>query len=111
MIDDADRIIPLYERHARAWHGDRLKNLFERPWLDQFLALLPRAASILDIGCGSGEPIARYFIEAGYDLAGADSSPAMIEMCQSRFPNQTWFVADMRTLSLGRRFEGCACVG
>jgi hypothetical protein len=67
---------------------------------------LPRTGSILDIGCGSGEPIARYLIEAGYDLTGADSSPAMIEMCKSRFPNQNWLIEDMRILSLARRFEG-----
>jgi SAM-dependent methyltransferase len=106
MADDAERIIPLYDRYARAWDGDRLKSLFEPPWLDRFLALLPRTGSILDIGCGSGEPIARYLIEAGYDLTGADSSPAMIEMCKSRFPNQNWLVKDMRTVSLDRRFEG-----
>jgi SAM-dependent methyltransferase len=106
MADDAERITSLYDRHAHAWDGDRLKILFERPWLDRFLALLPRTGSILDIGCGSGEPIARHLIEAGYDLTGADSSPAMIEMCKSRFPNQNWLIEDMRILCLARRFEG-----
>jgi trans-aconitate methyltransferase len=67
---------------------------------------MPRGGSILDAGCGSAEPIARYFIEAGYALTGVDSSPAMIGLCRSRFPRRTWVVSDMRTLSLGRRFEG-----
>lgn len=106
MTDDAERIIALYERHARAWDGLRWKSLFERPWLDRFMVLLPRQGSVLDIGCGSGEPIGRYFIEAGYGVTGADSSAAMIDMCRSRFPAQTWIVADMRKLSLSRRFNG-----
>ena len=106
MTDDADRIIGLYERHARTWDGDRRRNLFERSWLEKFLALLPPGGSILDIGCGSAEPVARHFIEAGYDLTGVDSSPAMIKLCRRRFPDRTWVVADMRTLSLDRRFDG-----
>jgi hypothetical protein len=39
-------------------------------------------------------------------VAGVDSSPALIGMCKSRFPDQDWVVMDMRTLSFDRRFEG-----
>jgi SAM-dependent methyltransferase len=106
MADDADQIIDLYDRHASCWDGERWRNLFERPWLDRFLALLPPGGSIVDIGCGSAEPIAGYFIAAGYELTGVDSSPAMISLCRSRFPNRAWVVADMRTLVLDRRFDG-----
>ena len=96
----------LYQRHAQAWASERGNTLFEKPWLDQFLALMPRGAPIVDIGCGSAEPIARYFIEKGYDVTGADSSPALIDICKTRFPRQNWIIADMRTLSLGRFFSG-----
>ena len=106
MADDADRIIELYDRHARAWETQRGRELFERPWLDRFLALVPRGGSVLDLGCGSGEPIARTLIEAGYGVTGVDSSPAMIALCESRFPDARWLVADMRGLSLGQRFDG-----
>ena len=106
MCDDAGRIIDLYERHAQHWDRNRSRNLFERPWLARFLALLPAGGSVLDIGCGSGEPISRHFIEAGYTLTGVDSSPAMIGFCQARFPDETWIMADMRALSLDARFDG-----
>ena len=106
MTDHADRIIGLYDRHAHAFDNERWRNLFERPWLDRFAALVPHGGSILDIGCGCGEPIARHFIETGYRLTGIDSSSAMIDLCVSRFPQQSWAVADMRTLDLGRRFDG-----
>src|SRR5262245_56896980 len=59
MTDDAERIIDLCERYADTWDRERWRNLFERPWLDRFLALIPAGGSIV-IGCGSGEPIARY---------------------------------------------------
>jgi SAM-dependent methyltransferase len=106
MESEAERIIGLYQRHATDWDRDRERSLFEKAWLDRFLALLPQTATILDIGCGSAEPIARYLIEKGCDVTGIDSSPALIGMCKERFPDQDWIVADMRKLSLDRRFDG-----
>jgi SAM-dependent methyltransferase len=105
-VTDAERIIGLYDRHAEYWDGVRGRNLLEKPCLDKFLAQLRPGASILDIGCGSGEPISRYFIEKGFHVTGVDCSPNLIGICKSRFPNQNWIVADMRTLALDRRFEG-----
>ncbi|MGB3446183.1 MAG: class I SAM-dependent methyltransferase [Xanthobacteraceae bacterium] len=104
--DASTQIVNLYERHARTFDRERGKNLFERGWLDRFRAVAGAGASILDIGCGSGEPIASYFIEAGHDITGIDSSETMIALCRERFPAQSWMVADMRRLNLGRRFNG-----
>jgi len=106
MSDAAEKIVGLYDRNAARYDQDRLRILFEKVWLDRFLALLPKGGAILDIGCGMAEPIARYFIDAGYALTGVDSSPAMIGLCKRRFPDHDWRVADMRTLSLGRSFDG-----
>jgi cyclopropane fatty-acyl-phospholipid synthase-like methyltransferase len=74
--------------------------------LDRFLALMPSGSSILDVGCGSADPIGRYFIEQGYDITGVDSSKDLIGLCKSKFPKQKWIIADMRELSLDRRFGG-----
>ena len=106
MSRDAARIIGLYDRHALRWDRDRSRHLFERPWLDRFLALLPAQASVLDIGCGCGEPLARYIIERGHRLTGVDSSSSMIAVCERRFPQAVWQLADMRALSLERVFDG-----
>lgn len=102
----SEDIIGLYERHAQAFDGDRGKALFERGWLDRFRAVAGEGRAILDIGCGSGEPIARYLIAAGHPLTGVDSSARMIGMCRVRFPDHAWIVADMRTLALPSRFGG-----
>jgi trans-aconitate methyltransferase len=106
MTSEAERIIGLYQRHARAWAQERGNRLLEKEWLDRFRHLLPPVANVLDIGCGSGEPIARYLVEQGCDITGVDSSPEMIAMCEGRFPLQNWLTADMRVLSLGRTFDG-----
>ena len=106
MEDGAERIVGLYRRHARAWAADRGNTLTEGAWLDRFLALLPPGGAVLDIGCGSGEPIGRYVVGRGHPVTGVDSSPEMIGMCRECLPEQDWRVADMRTLSLGRAFDG-----
>jgi trans-aconitate methyltransferase len=106
MDSPAKRIIGLYQRHANSFDRERGRGLFEKPSLDRFLALLQPGASILDLGCGSAEPIARYLKGQGCHVTGVDSSPALIEICKSRFPEQNWIVNDMRTLSLSRRFDG-----
>lgn len=106
MTHDADRIIGLYQHHASTFDRDRNRTLFEKEWLDRFRALIPDGGALLDLGCGVGEPIARYLIEAGYSLTGVDSAPSMIAMCRERFPAQTWRVADMRELALARTFDG-----
>jgi SAM-dependent methyltransferase len=101
-----DDIIDLYERHARDFDRDRSRSLQERAWLDRFLGHVRLSGTVLDIGCGMAEPIARYVLEAGFCVVGIDSSRSMIEMCRERFPGAEWLVADMRELGLGRRFDG-----
>ncbi|MBO0940066.1 class I SAM-dependent methyltransferase [Fibrella sp. HMF5335] len=106
MEADNERIIGLYQRHALTWDKDRSRDLVEKAWLDKFLALLSPNASILDIGCGMGEPIARYLIGQGCVVTGVDSAPTFIDFCRTRFPHHQWLVADMRTLVLDKPFQG-----
>lgn len=102
------RIIALYEATAAAWDAARRRELSagEEPFLEAFATAVAPGASVLDIGCGGGEPIARRLIEAGFAVTGVDSSPSLIALCRQRFPSATWHVDDMRALNLGRRFDG-----
>lgn len=106
MHPSAARIVDLYERHAHAFDRARSRAMFERIWLDRFLALVAPDAALLDIGCGAGEPIARYLIESGRWVTGVDSSASLVGLCRSRFPDQDWLVQDMRRLALAKVFGG-----
>lgn len=99
-------VVHIYEANAAAFDHDRGRQLQEASYLDALLArLAPRQRNVLDIGCGTGEPIARYLIEAGCRVTGVDAAPAMIELCASRFPAMTWLIGDMRQLALSQRFD------
>ena len=110
MTTHADQIIGLYRRHARTWAELRASTvgspLMEAGWLDRFRGLLPQGADVLDLGCGPGEPMARYLIGRGCAVTGVDTSPEMIAMCRSNLPQGSWHIADMRSLSLERVFDG-----
>lgn len=100
-------VMALYRAHAAAFERDRGNTLIERAWLADFLAALPAAAPrVLDIGCGTGMPIAGHLIDNGCQLTGVDSAPALLARAAARFPRHTWIAADMRRLPCAGPFDG-----
>ena len=61
---------------------------------------------MLDVGCGTGEPVSRWLMEQGFAVSGVDFSEAMLTAARSRFPMGDWRLGDMRTLDLKVRFNG-----
>jgi len=103
----ADQIVAIYERYAIEWDDDRKRASWnDKPWHDRFVACLTQGATVLDLGCGSGMPVAHNIVQHGRHVTGVDSSPTMISLCRNRMPEQEWIVSDMRAVALGRRFNG-----
>ena len=62
---------------------------------------------MLDLGCGTGEPIAQWFKAEGFAVTGMDFATAMLDIARARWPKDDWRVGDMRKLNLGdERFDG-----
>lgn len=91
-----DRIAELYQRHALAFDAARRRSFPERPWLDRFVRSIPNGGEVLDLGCGGGEPVARYLADRGYRLTGIDIAPSMVKLARTRFARHRWIEADMR---------------
>jgi trans-aconitate methyltransferase len=107
MSESADRIVGHYEHHALSWDADRrAAGWNDKRCIDRFMGLLPSHAAVLDLGCGGGQPVAAALAAHGFRVTGVDSSPTMVSLCRNRLPDQQWVLADMRTLSLGSRFDG-----
>lgn len=105
-VPASEAIVDLYDRNAANWLHDRGTDLHERAWLDRFVESLLAGARILDMGCGTGEPIARHLIDRVFRVTGIDSSPTLIAIAAKRLPAAEWIVQDMRALDLDRRFDG-----
>lgn len=65
-------------------------------------ALAPRAAHILDAGCGPGR-LGGFLMAAGHRVVGVDVDPALIEAAEQDHPGPRWLVGDLAELDLPAR--------
>lgn len=68
----------VYDQNAHAFDRDIDKSLFEKGWVDLFIDELESNSHVLDVGCGRGEPIAKYLLSKGLKIKGGDYSKEMI---------------------------------
>ncbi len=101
-------IVDLYDRRSSDWIADRGAVLTEadRAWLDRFTARLETGDPVLDVGCGSGRPMAAALLERGFRVTGVDSSARLIAHAAADLPGGRFLRADMRMLDLGETFAG-----
>ncbi len=105
ILGSGEGICASYEKIVDWYDNARTKTLMEKEYLDLVLTHLKPGTFILDLGCGTGEPIAKFFIENEMHVTGIDGSPKMIALCKERFPEQQWQVGDMRKINLNRKFD------
>ena len=94
-----------YERASSSWPSIR-REAGESPWLERFASHLPPGGRVLDLGCGSGEPVAGWFLRHGFGVTGVDVASGMIAHARAAHPGAEWVVADMRELPELGRFDG-----
>jgi SAM-dependent methyltransferase len=100
----ADRIPRVYEAVAVEYDRARGSHFQERAYHERVLQRLPPHSEVLDLGCGSGRPVAQFYLDAGHRVTGVDVAGAMVALCRERFPACTWIQQDMRTLNLKKTF-------
>ena len=61
---------------------------------------------MLDIGCGSGLPIARELVRRGFGVTGADGAPEMLALFRHNLPGTPAVLAAMRALALEKAVAG-----
>lgn len=73
---------------------------------------LPRSAAILDIGCGSGVPIAQSLVNDGFSVWGIDASPSLISAYRLNLPDMPAVCEPAQDSSLfDRNFVGVVSIG
>lgn len=68
----------------------------------------PGARTLLDVACGTGAHLE--ILRRWYMVEGADLSPEMLAVANSRLQNVPLHLADMRTLDLGKKFDAVTCL-
>lgn len=79
-----------------------------RRWAESLAA----GASILDLGCGHGVPIAAALIDDGFAVHGVDASPALVAEFRRRFPDANVACKTVEESDFfGRSFDAAIAVG
>jgi len=86
-----------YNRIADDWFKDHKQDTWWHEGTARFTSLLPKGASILDIGCGAGVK-SRYLSDKGFKVTGMDFSEKMIEIAKREVPNVDFVVGDIYEL-------------
>jgi cyclopropane fatty-acyl-phospholipid synthase-like methyltransferase len=85
-----------YNEIAEQWarHRDTLSTK-EAEILPMLTEGLAPNSTLLDLGCGTGQPVATYFAEAGFQIVGVDQSPAMLALARRRLPTHQWLLGTL----------------
>ncbi|HET7620474.1 MAG TPA: class I SAM-dependent methyltransferase [Gemmatimonadaceae bacterium] len=79
-----DAIAARWDSARTSFHGS------ERRYLDVMLEGLAPPARILDLGCGTGRPMAEYVLSRGHQVTGVDQSEELLALARARFPKGEW---------------------
>jgi cyclopropane fatty-acyl-phospholipid synthase-like methyltransferase len=97
-----------YNLIAEHWHAnkraeDYIENVLR--YVDRILEGLPAGAKVLDLGCGTGEPVAKYVVERGFRVTGVDESKQMLKFARQTVPEAELIHADMVSVELVDTFD------
>ncbi len=67
----------------------------------------PRAISLLDVACGTGEHLK--FLDR-FARAGLDNNPEFVALARQKLPDVPIYLADMTAFDLGCRFDVITCL-
>lgn len=95
-----------YNKIAGDWTEDHRSDTWWVKGVDVFLSFLKPTASILDVGCGSGQKT-KYLVEKGFAVTGIDFSEEMLRLARVQIPSGAFFQKDIRqSLGFPPSFDG-----
>jgi len=88
-----------YKKIAGLYHQRRLDSTGTTKLLNFLTKKLPKKDKVLDVGCGGGYPVAKFFSDKGYKVTGIDISKEMIGIAKKTVPNGKFYVKEMTKLN------------
>ena len=83
-----------YDKVSEVYRSDDDNDEKRINWCKRILELCPNSTTALDIGCGCGIPVCKYFSEHGLQTVGIDISPYQIERAKKLAPQATYICSD-----------------
>ena len=96
-----------YNKIANAW-GTARTTFFgrEREYVDTVLSAAPIGSTILDMGCGTGRPMAEHIVSQGRRVLGVDQSEAMLKIAKGLLPHEEWVLSPMEEYEPEAGYQG-----
>ena len=99
-----------YNAIAPSWDAARVSFYGrEREYVDALLEGLDTESEVLDLGCGTGRPIAEYILSRGHRVTGVDQAEALLAMARTRYPNANWISGTIEAFATSVRFNAIVC--
>lgn len=96
-----------YNAIAKDWDNARASLLpYEVPFLERLTENLPKTAKVLDLGCGTGRPVAEFLLRKGIAVTGVDQAEDLLALAKERFPAGRWLQAEMETFEPDEIYDG-----
>ena len=109
--DQAELVRAGYDALSYLYRGDADSPAEYAAWIDGLVDRLPRAARVLDLGCGCGVPVSRDLVAAGHAVTGVDLSDVQIGRARRLVPAATFLRADATRLDLPEEsFDAVVCL-
>jgi SAM-dependent methyltransferase len=79
--------------------------------LERFSSYLPERGLVLDVGSGSGLPVAKFLVTKGFQVKGLDISEEMVKLATKNVPEAEFIQEDLLEAEFSKeRFNGIICV-
>ena len=99
-----------YDFIAGKFHAVRVQlQPKEIEYLSLLLDPLPPGSRVLDLGCGTGRPIATHLAALGHQITGVDASKAMLALARGQLPTHRWIHALMEEVEFDETFDAVVC--
>lgn len=105
-MDKSKLAVDTYEKIAGKYAEQYFDDMVDVPYIDKFLAKLPKKGKILDVGSGPGQ-FAKHMTEKGFEVIGIDFSKEMVAIANGKIPTVIFRHMDMRQLDFpDNSFDG-----
>jgi trans-aconitate methyltransferase len=104
------QIQKVYNKTVVPYNADRPRLRTHR-YLRAFADLLPKHAFVLDLGCGSGDPVDIFLCKHGCAVTGIDFSGQQLQLARNACPNGQFLQRDLSTLQPNEfAVDGVVCL-